>query len=37
MEPAQLIDTAVQSTRQIRSLAEAMPESDIRYEFCRRV
>ena len=33
MEPAQLIDTAVQSTRQIRSLAEAMPESDIRYEF----
>ena len=33
MEPAQLIDTAVQSTRQIRSLAEAMPDSDIRYEF----
>jgi 2-isopropylmalate synthase len=33
MDQAQLIDTAVQSTRQIRSLAEAMPASDIRYEF----
>ena len=33
MEPAQLIETAVEATKQIRALAEAMPESDIRYEF----
>ena len=33
MEPAQLIETAVSATEQIRTLAEAMPESDIRYEF----
>ena len=33
MEPDQLIETAVASTKQIRALADTMPESDIRYEF----
>ncbi|MBN2702806.1 MAG: 2-isopropylmalate synthase [Pontiellaceae bacterium] len=33
MERKQLIETAVAATRQIRELAEQMPESDIRYEF----
>ncbi|NLX25646.1 MAG: 2-isopropylmalate synthase [Lentisphaerae bacterium] len=33
MERQQLIETAVAATRQIRALAEQMPESDIRYEF----
>lgn len=33
MDRAQLIETAVASTKQIRALADAMPESDIRYEF----
>ena len=33
MEPDQLIETAVASTEQIRALANAMLESDIRYEF----
>jgi 2-isopropylmalate synthase len=33
MERPQLIETAVAATRQIRELAAAMPESDIRYEF----
>lgn len=33
MEREQLIETAVAATKQIRELAEAMPESDIRYEF----
>lgn len=33
MERKQLIETAVAATRQIRALAEQMPESDIRYEF----
>ncbi len=33
MERPQLIETAVAATKQIRELADAMPESDIRYEF----
>ncbi len=33
MEREQLIKTAVAATKQIRELADAMPESDIRYEF----
>lgn len=33
MERPQLIKTAVAATKQIRTLVEAMPESDIRYEF----
>lgn len=33
MERPQLIETAVQSTKQIRELADAMPRSDLRYEF----
>ncbi|MDZ8119032.1 2-isopropylmalate synthase [Pontiella agarivorans] len=33
MERKQLIETAVASTKQIRELADQMPESDIRYEF----
>ena len=33
MQRPQLIETAVTATKQIRSLADAMPESDIRYEF----
>jgi 2-isopropylmalate synthase len=33
MEKAQLIEMAVAATTQIRELADAMPESDIRYEF----
>lgn len=33
MEREQLIETAVAATKQIRGLADAMPESDIRYEF----
>lgn len=33
MEREQLIETAVAATKQIRELADAMPESDIRYEF----
>ena len=33
MEREQLIETAVAATRQIRELADEMPESDIRYEF----
>jgi 2-isopropylmalate synthase len=33
MERPQLIETAVTATKQIRALADQMPESDIRYEF----
>ena len=33
MQRPQLIETAVAATKQIRELAYAMPESDIRYEF----
>ncbi len=33
MERPQLIETAVAATKQIRELADRMPESDIRYEF----
>jgi 2-isopropylmalate synthase len=33
MERPQLIETAVAATKQIRDLADAMPESDIRFEF----
>ncbi|QBG49060.1 2-isopropylmalate synthase [Verrucomicrobia bacterium S94] len=33
MEREQLVETAVAATRQIRELADQMPESDIRYEF----
>ncbi len=33
MEPKALIEAAVAATRQIRELADAMPESDIRYQF----
>jgi len=33
MERPQLIETAVTATKQIRELADQMPESDIRYEF----
>ena len=33
MEREQLIETAVAATKQIRELADQMPESDIRYEF----
>jgi 2-isopropylmalate synthase len=33
MERKQLIETAVAATTQIRELSDAMPESDIRYEF----
>jgi 2-isopropylmalate synthase len=33
MERPQLVETAVAATKQIRKLADAMPESDIRYEF----
>lgn len=33
MERGQLIETAVAATKQIRELADQMPESDIRYEF----
>ncbi|MBN2163887.1 MAG: 2-isopropylmalate synthase [Pontiellaceae bacterium] len=33
MEREQLVATAVAATRQIRELADQMPESDIRYEF----
>ncbi len=33
MERPQLIETAVAATKQIRELADTMPESDIRYEF----
>jgi len=33
MDRNQLIETAVAATKQIRELADAMPESDIRYEF----
>lgn len=33
MERPQLIETAVAATKQIRELADQMPESDIRYEF----
>jgi len=33
MERPQLIETAVAATKQIRALADQMPESDIRYEF----
>ena len=33
MERDQLIETAVAATKQIRALADQMPESDIRYEF----
>lgn len=33
MERPQLIETAVAATKQIRELADAMPESDLRYEF----
>jgi 2-isopropylmalate synthase len=33
MDQAQTIETAVSATKQIRALADAMPESDIRYEF----
>ncbi|MEA2067784.1 MAG: 2-isopropylmalate synthase [Verrucomicrobiota bacterium] len=33
MERPQLIEMAVAATKQIRELADAMPESDIRYEF----
>jgi 2-isopropylmalate synthase len=33
MDRDQLIKTAVAATKQIRELADAMPESDIRYEF----
>ena len=33
MDQADTIKTAVEATRQIRELADAMPESDIRYEF----
>ncbi len=33
MEHEQLIETAIAATTQLRSLANAMPESDIRYEF----
>ncbi len=33
MDREQLIETAVASTKQIRELADAMPESDLRYEF----
>ena len=37
MEPDQLIKLAVASTKQIRALADTMPESDIRYEFSPEV
>jgi len=33
MERPQLIETAVAATKQIRELADQMPESDIRYQF----
>ena len=33
MDRPQLIETAVEATKQIRALADQMPESDIRYEF----
>jgi 2-isopropylmalate synthase len=33
MDRGQLIETAVAATKQVRELADAMPESDIRYEF----
>ncbi|MBT8042490.1 MAG: 2-isopropylmalate synthase, partial [Pontiella sp.] len=33
MERPQLIKTAVAATKQIRALADTMPESDLRYEF----
>ncbi len=33
MEREQLIETTIAATKQIRELADAMPESDIRYEF----
>ena len=33
MERPQLVEMAVAATRQIRELADAMPESDIRYQF----